>query len=85
VHEFFIRQFLAALDDRERVDVSFLKELVKRKRFPSGWLRNGSAGRMSGFPGFVGGGDSCVRTTVSFWGSGSVVVASLREVAIVLF
>jgi hypothetical protein len=29
----------------------FLKELVKRKRLPSGWLRNGSAGRAPLFPG----------------------------------
>src|SRR5262249_43363776 len=37
------------------------------------------------FPGFVGRSDPCARTVVWWSGSDSVVVASLREVAIVLF
>jgi hypothetical protein len=43
------RAFTARL--RASADVSFLKELVKRKRLPSGWLRSGSAGRTPLFPG----------------------------------
>jgi hypothetical protein len=59
----------------------FLKELVKRKRF--GFVTVAGGGRRTAF-GFVGRGDSCTLIAVSLSGYVSVVVASLREVAIVL-
>ena len=63
----------------------FLKELVKRKRFSFGWLRSASARRTFPFDWARGPSDSRLLAVVSFSGFGSVVVASLREVAIVLF
>src|SRR5262249_36278340 len=46
----------------------FLKEFVKRKRFSSRWLRNGSAGRSRGFFRFVARAKSCVLLVVSVSG-----------------
>ena len=54
----------------------FLKEFVKWKRFSSGWLRKGSAGRSLKFFRFVGREDSCVLLVVSVSGFVSVVVAT---------
>jgi hypothetical protein len=61
----------------------FLKEFVKRKRFPSGFLRNGSAWRNRLFCWFVGRDKSCVVSVVAFRDSSRL--SSPREVAIVLF
>src|SRR4051812_1191191 len=60
----------------------FLKEFVKGKRFSSGLLRTGSAGRTSSVPWFIGRGQSRVLAVVTFWHSSRL--SSLREVAIVL-
>src|SRR5262245_19675603 len=63
----------------------FLKELVKRKRLPSGWLRSGSAGRRPLFPGVRWARGFLLSSRRLVVGSESVVVASPREVTIVLF
>src|SRR5262249_59046691 len=60
----------------------FLKEFVKRKRFSSDRLRNGSAERGSRPFGFVGRGPGRARAAVTFRASSRL--SSLREVAIVL-
>ncbi len=64
----------------------FLKESVKRKRSPSGFFRNGSAWRgyvLACVHGRVNDSDGCGCHCFGVFVS--VVVASLREVAIVLF
>jgi hypothetical protein len=54
----------------------FLKEFVKRKRFSSSWLRNGSAGRSHECLRLVGRPESCVLLVVAVSALVPVVVAT---------